>query len=327
MVPEAQFEQFDSYYGKPIVKFPPWEWPIAGYLFLGGLAGGSSMLSVGSRVTGNAELARNASLVAFSAASVGSAFLVVDLGRPERLLNMFRVFKLSSPMNVGAWILGAFSSLAAFPAAAELDELSNRAVPVPKVLRHLLHGLATPAAMGAGLLGSPLAAYTAVLLGDTSVPAWQAARRALPELFVSSAACASGGAGMLTTSTANNAPARVLAVAGAAADVVSMHRLKDSVGEVMREAFETGKAGRLLKAAEVCTLSGGVVAVLAGRKRAAAAAAGAALLAGSCLTRFGIMEAGRQSVADPKYVVEPQRERLNKRVSQGIIGDSITTAE
>ena len=25
MVPEASFEHFDSYYGKPIVKFPPWE--------------------------------------------------------------------------------------------------------------------------------------------------------------------------------------------------------------------------------------------------------------------------------------------------------------
>ena len=326
MVPEAQFEQFDSYYGKPIVKFPPWEWPIAGYLFLGGLAGGSSMLAAGAAGTGNRELARNSRITAFGAAGVGSAFLVLDLGRPERLLHMFRVFKLSSPMSVGAWILGAFSGMAAVPAAAELDDLTARRVPAPDVLRGLLHALATPAGIGAGLLGSPLAVYTAVLLGDTSVPMWQAGRAALPPLFVSSASCASGGAAMVTTSTRNNRPARVLAVAGAAADVAATRALKRSVGGVMRETLETGKAGTLLRAAEGLVVGGGLAAAVAGRNRVAGAVAGAALMAGSCLTRFGIMQAGRQSVADPKYVVEPQRERLSRRVEGGDTGGSITTA-
>jgi hypothetical protein len=42
MVPSAQFT---SYYGKPILNSPVWESPdIPGYLFLGGLAGGSSLL-------------------------------------------------------------------------------------------------------------------------------------------------------------------------------------------------------------------------------------------------------------------------------------------
>ena len=30
----AQDFEFSSYYGRPVVKAPPWEWPIGAYLFL-----------------------------------------------------------------------------------------------------------------------------------------------------------------------------------------------------------------------------------------------------------------------------------------------------
>src|SRR2546430_5491506 len=36
---------------------------------------------------------------------VSPALLISDLGRPERFLNMLRVFKVTSPMSVGSWIL------------------------------------------------------------------------------------------------------------------------------------------------------------------------------------------------------------------------------
>ena len=52
---------------------------------------------------------------------------------------------------------------------------------------------------------------------------------------------------------------------------------------------------------------------LAGRSRAGAAASGLALLAGSALQRFGVFDAGVESTKDPKYVVVPQRERLEAR--------------
>jgi hypothetical protein len=39
---------------------------------------------------------------------------------------------------------------------------------------------------------------------------------------------------------------------------------------------------------------------------------GTSLLAGSVLTRFGVFEAGVASAKDPKYVVVPQRERLER---------------
>jgi hypothetical protein len=57
-------------------------------------------------------------------------------------------------------------------------------------------------------------------------------------------------------------------------------------------------------------LGAGIGAVLAKRSRAAAVVAGGMLLAGSAATRFGIFEAGMASARDPRYTVEPQRDRL-----------------
>src|SRR5260370_38627044 len=43
MVPDAEFA---SYYGRPVIKEPVWRTPgVPGYLFLGGLAGASSVLA------------------------------------------------------------------------------------------------------------------------------------------------------------------------------------------------------------------------------------------------------------------------------------------
>jgi anaerobic selenocysteine-containing dehydrogenase len=58
--------------------------------------------------------------------------------------------------------------------------------------------------------------------------------------------------------------------------------------------------------------AGRAVAAVSGarRSRLIAAAAGLALLAGSASQRFGTFEAGVASIKDPKYVVVPQRERL-----------------
>jgi hypothetical protein len=49
-------------------------------------------------------------------------------------------------------------------------------------------------------------------------------------------------------------------------------------------------------------------------------------MAGSACTRFGVFEAGMASAIDPKYTVEHQRERLERRRAAGVVDDSITTA-
>jgi hypothetical protein len=41
-----------------------------------------------------------------------------------------------------------------------------------------------------------------------------------------------------------------------------------------------------------------------------------AVATGSALLRFGVFEAGRASTTDPKYVVVPQRQRVDERRQQ-----------
>ena len=114
LVPDVEFQ---SYYGRGVIKPVPWEWPIPTYLFFGGLAGGSQLLATGAYLTGNEPLQRVTRLTTAVAVAVSGASLIGDLGRPERFYNMMRVAKLSSPMSVGTWILSGFSG-GAMPLAA-----------------------------------------------------------------------------------------------------------------------------------------------------------------------------------------------------------------
>lgn len=322
MVPDMEFS---SYYGRPVVKAPPWDWRIATYLFLGGVAGGSAMLGVGAQFSDRPKLRRNSRIAAIAAAGAGSLALVADLGRPERAINMFRVFKLSSPMNVGSWLLLTFSGAAGVAALPEMDDLTGRKIPLPDALRSFMRMAASPAGIAAGLLGSPLAVYTAVLFGDTSVPAWNSAKYHLPFLFVSSASAASGGLGMITTPVDEAGPARVLAVAGAAGDVAATKVQNERMDEVNNEPYRTGRPGQMLKWAERLVIVGGIGAALGGKNRVIAGLSGATLLAASALTRFGVLEGGLESVKDPKYVIDPQKRRLEERRESGQVDDSITT--
>ncbi|MCZ9308912.1 NrfD/PsrC family molybdoenzyme membrane anchor subunit [Corynebacterium uberis] len=322
MVPRMQF---DSYYGRPVVKAPPWESPIGVYLFLGGVAGGSSLLALGAHASRRRLLRRNARLSAFTAASVGSVALIVDLGRPERLLNMFRVFKLSSPMNMGSWILGGFASLAGLAALPEIDDLTGQRLPLPGFLRTLLHKAAGPAGVGSALLGSPLAVYTAVLFADTSNPTWNGAKDHLPYVFVSSATLAASGLALVTTPVTETGPVRALAAAGAACDLAATKIMEDNMDPTAAEPLHTGTPGKLLKWSERMVALGGVGALLA-RHRAVGVVSGLALMAGSALTRFGVLHAGLEAAKDPRYTIEPQLRRLAKRQQAGTTGDSITTA-
>lgn len=316
--------EFDSYYGRPVVKAPPWETPIGIYLFLGGLAGASGLLQAGAHLTGRPILQRNARLVALAALAGGTPALIIDLGRPERFLHMMRVFKPTSPMSMGTWILSAYGTCAGIVGAIEADRLTGRRLPL-RLLRPLVDPLETPAAIGTALTGAPLAAYTAVLLADTSVPTWNAARHGLPYVFVSSATLAASGAQLVVSPRSETGPARALAVAGVVGDILGMHYTKSRMHPLEAEPLEEGMPGRLLTWAERLAVAGGVGALFARRSRAVAVASGAALVAASALTRFGVLHAGRESVKDPRRVIEPQKERLAARRARGITGDSITT--
>lgn len=323
MVPDVEFS---SYYGRQIVKAPPWEWPIGAYLVLGGMAGGSAIIASGAQLSDNKILARNSRLAAIGAAGLGSLALVKDLGRPARFLNMMRVFKLSSPLSVGSWILASFGTVGGASAAAEvyriLEDNMGLDLPFPDPIERLIHWAKRPATLFSGLFGAPLAVYTAVLLGDTANPTWNAAKDHLPFVFVSSASLASGGLAMITTDLEHVKPARVMAVAGVVGDVVAMKLMENSMDPTAAEPLHQGGPGKLLKASEALVIAGGIGAVLGRKSRVLSALSGAALIAGSACTRFGILNAGIEAAKDPRYTVEPQKRRLAAREGR----DNVTTA-
>jgi hypothetical protein len=306
MVPRATF---DSYYGRPILKPPAWEDNIAYYFFLGGLSAGASLLGAGADLTGRPALCRGTRVSALGALGVGGYFLIRDLGRPERFLNMLRVLKPTSPMSVGTWILAAYGPAVGTAAVSELQPAwLRRSLP-----GRLIDGLARPAGLSAAALAPAVASYTAVLLSQTAVPAWNESHEELPFIFTASAAASAGGLGMIVAPTAEAGPARGFALYGAAVELVASRRLESRLG-IVDEVFQTGTAATQLRWAKRLTATGAAGAVLLGRRsRVAAVAAGAALLAGGFFERLGLLNAGRQSTVDPRYVVEPQRARLASR--------------
>jgi formate-dependent nitrite reductase membrane component NrfD len=296
MVPPAEF---GSYYGRPVIKEPAWgTLDVAGYLFFGGLAGASSVLAASAQLSGRPELARVAKTAAAGAIGLSTVALVHDLGRPARFHHMLRVFKPTSPMSVGSWLLAGYGPAAGVAAASAVTGW------LPTIGR--------AATVAAAVLGPGVAAYTAGLLANTAVPAWHEAHRELPYLFVSSAATAAGGLGLALVSPEQAGPARNLAVAGAGAELVAKSLLIRRLGAAA-EPYQSGRAGYLMEAAEILTAGGLSAAALGGRNRVAAALAGAALVASSVLTRFGVFHAGRASARDPRYTVIPQRDRIRRQ--------------
>ncbi len=309
MVPKAEFT---SYYGKPVLNAPVWEArDIAGDFFLGGLAGGSSLLAAGADLTGRPELSRAAKTGAAAAITLSLAALVHDLGRPARFINMMRVFKVTSPMNVGTWLLAVYAPAAGVAAGTAL---TGR---LPRV------GAAATA--GAAALGPAVAAYTAALVTDTAVPAWHDGYREMPFVFTGSAAMAAGGLGLLAASAPESGPARNLALLGAAMEAAALKRMTGRIG-LTAEPYHTGRGGAYLRAGKILAALGAAGAAVSGTsaipaarpRRAIAAVSGGALLAASAATRWGIFHAGMASARDPKYTVVPQRQRLTERAGAAV---------
>jgi hypothetical protein len=288
-----------SYYGQPVLKEPVWTPEIPTYFFTGGLGGASAGLALAAERTGNDVLARRAWAVALGGLGVSPALLISDLGRPARFLNMLRVFKVTSPMSVGTWILtaaGAATGLA----------FANR------LLGRFPRPVGDTAAAVAGVLGMPVSTYTATLISNTAVPVWHEARHELPFIFAGGAAASAGAAAALVTPAKHAAPARRLAAGGVAVEMAAVAVMEKRLGELGEPYHERGAPGALSKWARALSVSGAAAIVAGGRRRAPALAGGAAVLAGTLAERWSIFRAGFASARDPKYTIGPQRERLGE---------------
>ena len=278
-----------DYYGLPTLKQPVWTWEVPAYFFVGGAAGAAATIAAAARmVGGRPELVRDARWIAAVGGAISPPLLIGDLGRPERFLNMLRVFKLQSPMSVGAWTLVAFSNAAGAAAFADwIDRATGGRVPV-----RVIGNAAETVAAATGLV---LSTYTGVLIGATAIPVWSDNVRVLPVHFGASAV---GAAVSILELLGHRDPALNLLGAGAAA-------VETLVGASLelsrREALVPLKqdwTGAVVRAGGV--LSGPLplaLRLMAGRSPSARKAAAISTIVGSLLTRVGWLAAGRESAA------------------------------
>ncbi len=287
-----------SYHGQPILKAPVWSSEIPAYFYLGGVAGASAGLAYLSELRGNTELSRRSWGVSMAALSAAPPLLISDLGKPSRFLNMLRMFKVTSPMSVGSWVL---SGSGTFTALAALNAWTGR---LPRAGR-----IAGPAA---ALFGLPLSTYTAALLANTAVPVWHQARRLLPWVFGSGAALGAGAAAVMITPPVHAAPARRLALGAAALEGPLMELMALRLGE-QGEPYKHGAPALWANISRASMVSGAGLLLRSGaRSRPAAVAAGALLSVGAVATRWAVFKAGFASTSDPKYVVGPQRAGIER---------------
>src|SRR5439155_7602355 len=168
-----------GYYGLPLLKEPVWTWEVPAYFFVGGTAGAAAVVGAAAQLTGtDRRLVSDARWIAAAGAALSAPLLVGDLGRPERFLNMLRVFKVQSPMSVGAWTLAAFGT---FAAASAFAKAMRRRTKLPVTL------VGDAAAMLSAATGVGMATYTGVLLRPTAIPVWSKHVSLLPLHFGASA--------------------------------------------------------------------------------------------------------------------------------------------
>ena len=291
----------NGYYGQPMLKKPVWTWEVPTYFFVGGLAGPAAIIAaVADRRGGDngfGTLARDAQWIAAGGGLASAALLTTDLGRPERFFNMLRVFKPQSPMSVGSWILMAFSSTSAASAmAGAIAERVDSRLPV-----RLLDGskLAT-SALGA-VAGSVLATYTGVLIGSTVIPVWNTNARLLPLHF--GTAGLGSAASLLELLGHDDAALNQLALAAAAIETAIFANL-----ELGRERDANATAPLETSAASLGIRVAGLLTgplplalrLLGGKSRRWRRAAAVSSLAGSLMSRFAWIAAGRASAENSR---------------------------
>jgi formate-dependent nitrite reductase membrane component NrfD len=288
----------------PFIKPPVWTWEVPVYFWVGGIASGSAFVALAADLAGDEWAASVARKVALGAVLPAPLLLIGDLGRPARFLNMLRIFKPRSPMNLGAWCLVSFT--AAGSAAVALDLFARR---------RAARAVGAVNAALAGYLGS----YTGVLLATTAVPLWARSRIFLGPVFVSTATATGAAATRLVLVATRQRPA-------GHPTRVALNRLEGSamLTEFALSALnerrlgrgaavlEEGTPGRLFQAAKRLAATGVALNLLGMRRTMPLAenAASVLYLAAGLAFRFAWVEAGKASARDDQAVALMARGRF-----------------
>jgi formate-dependent nitrite reductase membrane component NrfD len=307
-----------TYYGRPMIKPPHWKWWISFYFFIGGIAAGAALIGALADLVGGPRhraTVRHARYLSVVLAALCPIPLIADLGRPERFLCMLRVVKLSSPLNLGTFILTAFgltSGALAARQAAEDNFILRRDRPLGRLARALP---SKPLAVLHALLGIALGGYTGTLLAATAIPLWAAAGILLGPLFLATA-LASGAAALTLMGLAARQDREALEEIATVEGIAAVTQLglvaarEALVPARINEPLARGRWGRVFRYGAV---GGGMVGPLAlrlggrllGRRAgmvvaAISAVAATLTLLGSLAERFALVEAGKLSAADPR---------------------------
>jgi hypothetical protein len=305
--PFPQASPDTGYYGIPLLKQPPWTWEIPLYFFVGGAAGASAVVGAIADYTGaDRRLVRDARWIAAAGSVLSPPLLISDLGRPQRFLNMLRVFKPQSPMSVGVWTLLGFSGGAA--AAAFAGFMHDRFGPSLPI--RVLENAGTALSL---LFGLPFSNYTGVLIGATAIPAWNENAGDLPMHFGASGLSASVGLLELM----GHRKSRALQTLGIGAAIFECWEgLRLEGRRTTRvDPLKHGTSGLLTRAGGAMTGPiplGLRLLSLASRERSSSLRkwAAASAVAGSLLTRIAWIYAGHVSARDwrgPLEIEQPPR--------------------
>jgi len=289
-----------TYYETPLLNEPVWEWAIPAYYYIGGLTGASLALGAAAQLAHSRKLEPlidRCHWIGLLGTGASSALLVYDLGRPERFLNMLRVFRPTSPMNMGAWILSGAGG-ASFGAVLFRGR------------RGLPGAIGRACGYAAGVFGAGLATYTGVLVANSAIPLWQEARRVLPVLFGSSAMGSVGCIfGMLAESTENRRITRAFGAIGQMAELAAGIVMEKQVSVVPRVGLplKRGWSGVAWKTSAALTAASVVLGMLPNRSKKRRIAAGLLGTLGSLLLRFTVQHAGVVSARDARASFHQQR--------------------
>jgi hypothetical protein len=284
----------------PIINPPVWTWEIPLYFWFGGIAAGSSFVALACDLAGDERSASVARKVALGALGPSPVLLIMDLGRPERFVNMLRIFKPRSPMSMGVWALTLFGNLAA--AAVGADLLGRR---------RAAQRLGAANAVVGGYLGS----YTGVLLASTAVPLWARSRLFLGPIFVSTAA-ATGAATCRLALVATGLPVghptrRALGTVetGAMTAELMLSIVNERRLGPLASGLEEGRPGALFTFAKWAARAGLALRFARSRGPWVHHCASALYLSAGLAFRYAWVGAGRHSARDDEVVAKMARER------------------
>jgi formate-dependent nitrite reductase membrane component NrfD len=288
-----------GYYGLPMLKEPQWTKEVPLYFFVGGAAGAAAVIaSAANLLTNNRRLVRDARLVAAAGGMISPALLISDLGVPSRFLNMMRVFKLQSPMSVGAWTMAVFST---FSGAAAFANVARDMVADVLPVR-IVEDLSGLMASASGLV---LSTYTGVLIGATAIPVWNNHVVSLPHHFAASGV----NSAVSILELLGHEDSRALNLLGIAASTfevyegIEVETRRDRVNEPLHK----GLSGAIIRTGGILSgpvpLALRVGSLLTGNMKLRRAACWSSL-AGSLLTRFGWIQAGHASAKDHRIPLQ-----------------------